>query len=58
MDFIKYLEKITGVDICGLSSFMIFFIFFIVMGVYAWRADKKFIDIMKHIPLDSGEKNA
>jgi len=58
MDFIKYLEKITGVDIYGLSSFMIFFIFFIVMGVYAWRADKKFIDIMKHIPLDSGEKNA
>ena len=56
MDFIKYLEKITGVDIYGLSSFMIFFIFFIVMGVYAWRADKKFIDIMKHIPLDSGKK--
>ena len=57
MDFINYLEKITGVDIFGLSSFMIFFIFFIVMGVYAWRADKKFIEIMKQIPLDGGEKN-
>ena len=58
MDFINYLEKITGVDIFGLTSFMIFFVFFIVMGIYAWRADKKFIDIMKNIPLDSGEKKA
>jgi len=58
MDFINYLEKITGVDIFGLTSFMIFFVFFIVMGIYAWRADKKLIDIMKNIPLDSGEKNA
>ena len=58
MDFINYLEKITGVDIFGLTSFMIFFVFFIVMGIYAWRADKKLIDILKNIPLDSGEKNA
>lgn len=57
MDFIHYLERTTGVDIFGLSSFMIFFVFFVVMSVWAWRADKKLIDIMKQIPLDGGEKN-
>ena len=57
MQFINYLEKITGVDIFGLSSFMIFFIFFIVMGLWAWRADKKLIDVMKNIPLDGAEIN-
>jgi hypothetical protein len=57
MNFINYIEKITGVDIFGLTSFLIFFVFFIIMSVYAWRADKKFIDIMKQIPLDGGEKN-
>jgi hypothetical protein len=55
MQFINYLEKITGVDIFGLSSFMIFFVFFVVMSVWAWKADKKLIDIMKQIPLDKGE---
>jgi hypothetical protein len=57
MDFIHYLERTTGVDIFGLSSFMIFFAFFVVMAVWAWRADKKLIDILKQIPLDAGEKN-
>ncbi|QEC70069.1 CcoQ/FixQ family Cbb3-type cytochrome c oxidase assembly chaperone [Panacibacter ginsenosidivorans] len=57
MQFINYLEKITGVDIFGLSSFMIFFVFFVVMGLWAWRADKKLIDVMKHIPLDGAEIN-
>jgi hypothetical protein len=57
MQFINYLEKITGVDIFGLSSFMIFFVFFIAMALWAWRADKKLIDVMKQIPLDSAEIN-
>jgi len=55
MQFINYLEKITGVDIFGLSSFMIFFVFFVVMSLWAWKADKKLIDIMKQIPLDKEE---
>lgn len=52
MKFINYLEKITGVDIFALSSFMIFFTFFIVMALWAWKADKTLIDKINRIPLD------
>ena len=57
MNFINYLEKITGVDVYGIASFMIFFFFFIIMSVWAWRADKGLIDVMKQIPLDKTEVN-
>lgn len=53
MKFINYLEKITGVDIYALSSFMIFFSFFILMALWAWKADKKLIDRINRIPLDN-----
>lgn len=53
MKFINYLESITGVDIYALSSFMIFFTFFIVMALWAWKADKKMIDKINRIPLDN-----
>lgn len=53
MKFINYLEKITGVDIYALSSFAIFFTFFIVMTLWAWKADKKMINKINHIPLDN-----
>ncbi len=53
MKFINYLEKITGVDIFALSSFMIFFSFFVVMSLWALRADKKLIDHINRIPLDN-----
>ncbi len=53
MKFINYLEKITGVDIYALSSFMLFFSFFIIMALWAWKADKKLIDRINRIPLDN-----
>lgn len=53
MKFINYLESITGVDIFALSSFMIFFSFFVVMSLWAWKADKKLIDKINRIPLDN-----
>ena len=53
MKFINYLEKITGVDIFARSSFFIFFTFFIVMTVWAFKADKKLIDRINRIPLDN-----
>lgn len=53
MKFINYLEKITGVDIFGLSSFLIFFSFFIIMAFWAWKADRKLIDKINRIPLDN-----
>ncbi len=56
MKFINYLEKITGVDVYGMTSLLLFFIIFIIMGIYAFTADKKFIDAMKNSPLYVEEK--
>jgi hypothetical protein len=53
MKFINYLESITGVDVYALSSFMIFFTFFVVMALWAWKADKKLIDKINRLPLDN-----
>lgn len=53
MKFINYLEKITGVDIYAISSFSIFFTFFILMAFWAWKADKKMIEEISRIPLDN-----
>jgi hypothetical protein len=55
MKFINYLEKITGVDVYAMSSFLIFFTFFIIMTLWAMRADKKLIDVLSNIPLDNEE---
>lgn len=52
MKFINYLEKISGVDILGLTSLGIFFIFFIVMLTWVIRADKRQIEEISRIPLD------
>lgn len=52
MKFIHYLEKITGVDVYALGSFFIFFSFFIIMALWAFKADRKLIDRINHIPLD------
>ncbi len=53
MKFIHYLEKIAGVDIYALSSFSIFFTFFIVMALWAWKADKKMINELSNLPLEN-----
>jgi hypothetical protein len=52
MKFINYLEKISGVSIYGLSSFLIFGIFFLMVLFWAFKADKKMIDEIRQIPLN------
>ena len=52
MKFINYLEKITGVSIYPLASFVIFGLFFLVMLIWVIRADKKTIYNISRIPLD------
>jgi cbb3-type cytochrome oxidase subunit 3 len=51
MKFIHYIEKISGVDIYGLISLLIFVLFFTVMLTWVFRADKKEIKEMSEIPL-------
>ncbi|HEY1017432.1 MAG TPA: CcoQ/FixQ family Cbb3-type cytochrome c oxidase assembly chaperone [Sediminibacterium sp.] len=53
MKFINYLEKITGVDVYALSSFSIFFVFFMLMLLWVWKADKKMIEEISRIPLEN-----
>ncbi|HWB23862.1 MAG TPA: hypothetical protein VG738_00185 [Chitinophagaceae bacterium] len=51
MDFIHYVEKITGVSIYGLTSFVLFGLFFLIITFWAIRADKKMIEEVKNLPL-------
>jgi len=51
MKFIHYIEKISGVDVYGLVSLLIFVVFFSVMLTWVIRADKKKIKEMSEIPL-------
>ena len=52
MKFIHYIEKISGVSIYGLSSLLIFGSFFLVMLIWAIRADKGMMEELRQLPLD------
>jgi len=52
MKFIHYIEKISGVSVYGLSSLLIFGSFFLVMLIWAIRADKGMIEELRQLPLD------
>lgn len=53
MKFIHYLEKISGVSIYGLSSLLIFGLFFLVVLLWSIKADRKLIEEISKIPLDT-----
>ena len=53
MKFINYLEKVSGVDLMGLLSLVIFFLFFTGMLVWVFRTKKKDYHEVSQIPLDS-----
>jgi cytochrome c oxidase cbb3-type subunit 4 len=56
MKFINYLESITGIGIYPLVSFIIFFLFFMMVALYVFKADKNHIAEVSQIPLDINEK--
>ena len=51
------LQNIDGITIYPLISFGIFFLFFISLLIYVVKADKKFIQEMKEMPLQVSEDN-
>ena len=53
MKFINYLEKISGVDIYGLASLLIFVLFFVVMLTCVFKTYKNKIKEISRIPLDN-----
>jgi cytochrome c oxidase cbb3-type subunit IV len=53
LKFIKsHLDTIAGVEIFPLISFIIFFVFFLVLLVWVFRADKRYIMEAEQLPLD------
>ena len=53
LKFIKYhMESISGIEIYPLISFMIFFVFFILLTLYVIGMDKKEIGEITKLPLD------
>lgn len=48
--FKNYLAGIDHVSIFPIISLIIFFSFFIIMGIIVWKADKKYIKHMEDLP--------
>jgi cbb3-type cytochrome oxidase subunit 3 len=53
MKFINYLEKVSGVDIMGIASLSVFFLFFVGMLVWVFKTKKKSYDEISRIPIDN-----
>ena len=53
MKFIHYIEKVSGVDIYGLTSLLIFMIFFLAMLTWVFKTKKKTFSEISRIPLDN-----
>ncbi|HPG11965.1 MAG TPA: CcoQ/FixQ family Cbb3-type cytochrome c oxidase assembly chaperone [Chitinophagaceae bacterium] len=53
MKFIHYIEKVSGVDIMGLLSLVMFVSFFIIMLVWVFRTNKNKLKEISKIPLDN-----
>lgn len=52
MKFINYLEKVSGVDLMGLFSLVVFFLFFTGMLIWVLKSKKKDFSEVSRIPLD------
>ncbi|MBS1651032.1 MAG: CcoQ/FixQ family Cbb3-type cytochrome c oxidase assembly chaperone [Bacteroidetes bacterium] len=52
MKFINYLESITGIGIFPLISLIIFSLFFLFAGIFAFKAKKTYITHLKNIPFE------
>lgn len=56
MKFVHYLERVTGVTIYPLISLMMFFILFVLLAVWAYKAKDGYVQMMKKIPLSDGSQ--
>jgi len=52
MNFINYLEGITGIGIFPLVSLLVFFFFFIALGIYLFKADKAQLKHLAALPVE------
>ncbi len=49
-------DGIDGAEWYGITSLLIFTLFFIGVSLWAFRKDKSFLDRMKHIPFDQNSE--
>ena len=52
MKFINYLESIAGVGIFPLISLLMFFLFFVVLSIWALKVSKEHLEKIKYIPFE------
>lgn len=57
MKFIDYLTSVAGVGIFPLISLLVFFLFFLVLGVYVIRADKQRLNYLAALPVNEENQN-
>jgi len=54
LKFIKgHMESIEGIEIYPIISLLIFFAFFVVLGLWVVKSKKAYIDKVKNIPFDN-----
>jgi cytochrome c oxidase cbb3-type subunit IV len=51
------IESMAGIEIFGLLSLFIFLIIFSAVIYWTIKADKKYLDKMKNLPLDNSSMN-
>jgi cytochrome c oxidase cbb3-type subunit 3 len=52
--FKQHLANIAGIEIYPIISLLIFFAFFVALGVYVVLTDRRLVNRMKQMPLDDG----
>jgi len=57
MKFINYLESISGVSVFPMISLLVFFIFFILVGIKVYMMDSKSLNEIMNLPLQDDEIN-
>ena len=57
MKFKNYMESITGIGIYPMVSLFIFFGFFTVLAIWAFKANKGYINSLKNMPIDNTNDN-
>ncbi len=56
MKFINYLTSIAGVEIFPMISLLIFFAFFVVLGMYVVKVDKTKLKYLEALPIEKDNK--
>lgn len=54
--FKQFLNKVQGADIPMITSLLLFFLFFLLVGTYLLIMDKKHIKYMSQLPINEDKK--